>query len=129
MTAVINGDSMQSPPDFFMKSDTKLSLCGCFRLGMLALQYMRLDKFVCDLHDANVPIICPVCDVTHMRNVPSPPPLTCTASDRKLGLQSTASLLIGAKCSCSWQDVRALWLLHKSNSVANWCTKSANRVL
>ena len=32
-------------------------------------------------------------------------------------------------CSCFRQEVRALQLLHKSNSFANWCTKSTNRIL
>ena len=36
------------------------------------------------------------------------------------------SSLIATGCSCFWQEVRALWPFHKSNSFANWYTKSAS---
>ena len=39
------------------------------------------------------------------------------------------SSLIATGCSCFWQEVRALRPLNKSNSFANWCTKSINRII
>ena len=75
MTAATDGTSVRCPPDFLMRNDRKSSSCAAIsRLRIVALQYMRVGEVVCDLHDTHVRIICPVCDVTHMRKYTRPSP-------------------------------------------------------
>ena len=56
-----------------MKSDIKMPSCAAiFQLGILVLQCVRAGKVFCDLHVAHVRIICPVCDITHVRKCTRP---------------------------------------------------------
>ena len=65
-------------------SMVKPSCAVILRLGIVTLYWVRVGEVVCGLRDVHVRKICPVRDVTHMRNVPGPLLLNHTASDEKL---------------------------------------------
>ena len=75
MATATDGASAQCPPDCLMKSNKRSSSCtAIFQLRTVGLQYMHVDEVVSDLLDANICIICPVCDVTHLIKCTRPSP-------------------------------------------------------
>ena len=77
MTAM-NECSMWCPSDCLMKRDQKLPSCtAIFWLGIVILQCVHVSEVVCGLYDTHLCIICPVCDVTHMRKSTKAPGLSC----------------------------------------------------
>ena len=49
------------------------------------LQCMHAGEVLCGLHDAHVRIICPVCDVTHVRKCTRPSPALPYCKQREAG--------------------------------------------
>ena len=75
-----------SPPDCLVKSDITAPSCAAiFRLGIVVLQCVHASKVFCGLHVAHVRIICPVCDVTHVRKCTRPSPALPYCKRREAG--------------------------------------------
>ena len=74
------------PPDCLVKSDVKAPSCTTiFLLGIVVLQCVRAGKVFCGLHVAHMRIICPVCDVTHVRKCTRPSPALPYCKQREAG--------------------------------------------
>ena len=49
-----DGASLQCPFNCLVKQQKSSSCAAILRLGIVALQYMRVGEVVCDLHDSHV---------------------------------------------------------------------------
>ena len=71
-----------------VKGMYRLKLVSCaaiFRLGIVVLQCVRAGEVFCGLHVAHVRIICPVCDITHVRKCTRPSPALPYCKRREAG--------------------------------------------
>ena len=104
-----------------------------WRTNSLLIPWLHYP-FMCESCDKNVTM--PLCgemaswEKTKVETSPSRifPPVCIWVGKSCPPNVTEISSLIATGCSCFWQEVRVLQLLHKSNSFANWCTRSTNQV-
>ena len=75
------------PPNCLVKSDIKAPSCGAiFRLGIVMLQCVRAcGQSFWWFTATHIRIICPVCDITHVRKCTRPSPAFPYCKRRKAG--------------------------------------------
>ena len=83
-----------------MKTDIKVPSCAAiFSLGIVVLQCVRAGQVFFGLNVAHVRIICPVCDVTHVRKCTRPSPALPYYKQREAGRGP------GNEASTTWQKL------------------------